>query len=98
MNKLSIAQFEDFWKKCPRKVGKGAARRKFEIALRKISFKKLLSAMIDYARSVRGKTKSFIPHPATWLHQERWDDELEEPEFDPIEYLNRKREEEGELL
>ena len=29
-----------------------------------------------YAASVEGKDKKFIPHPATWLNQERWDDEV----------------------
>jgi hypothetical protein len=27
----------------------------------------------------RGKESQYIPHPATWLNQERWTDEIEEP-------------------
>ena len=25
---------------------------------------------------VKGKDQTFIPHPATWLNQERWEDEI----------------------
>ena len=34
------------------------------------------------------KEKKFIPHPATWLNQGRWDDELEKQEHG-IDHLFR---------
>lgn len=69
--------FAEFWAAYPRKVGKGAARRAWEPPRRKIgrSFPGL--AMAALARVAPTWTDpQFIPHPATWLHQERWDDEV----------------------
>jgi hypothetical protein len=71
-------RFNTFWKAYPKKVGKGAAEK---------SFKKykpddtLLSAMLKalevQKRSDQWKKDSgqYIPNPATWLNQMRWEDE-----------------------
>lgn len=74
--------FESFWKAYPRKVGKGAARR----AWKKI--KAPLTKLPEILHSIETqKTSSewsrengrYIPHPATWLNQERWSDEIIQP-------------------
>ena len=67
--------FELFWSKVPRKVAKGGARKAFKSALKKASQDQITSGMESYAASVKGKDPQFIVHPATWLNQERWDDE-----------------------
>ena len=71
--------FENFWKSYPRKAGKGAAKKSFEAAMKKTTPEKILSA-IEVQKQSRQWTSDdgrFIPHPATWLNQQRWDDELE---------------------
>ena len=71
-------RFNRFWKAYPKKVGKGAAER---------SFKKykpnevLLVAMLEALKLQRRSDQwqrdggQYIPNPATWLNQKRWEDE-----------------------
>lgn len=70
--------FEQFWQAYPRRVGKGAARTVWQ-RLRPNGY--LLADILD-ALTWQSKTEQwrkdrgqFIPHPATWLRQERWLDE-----------------------
>lgn len=69
------SSFDAFWEGYPKKIGKGAARAAYARALRKVEENVLLSACCDYAASRRGKDKQYTLNPATWLNQERWDDE-----------------------
>lgn len=71
--------FEEFWKAYPRKVGKGAADK----AWRKIRPSKEIALKITDSLSAHIASPEwqrddgrFIPHPATYLNQERWLDEL----------------------
>jgi len=32
---------------------------------------------MDYVQTLEGKDKQYIPHLATWLNGERWEDEVE---------------------
>lgn len=69
--------FERFWAAYPRKVGKGKARTAFAKALRLTTLDTMLTALA-WQRTQPQWLKDggdYIPHPATWLHQERWDDE-----------------------
>lgn len=74
--------FDRFWEAYPRKVGKGAARKSFERSLAKLAHHAeplaVLLAAVARARQAWDDPE-FIPHPATWLNQERWDDEPELP-------------------
>lgn len=69
--------FEEFWLAYPRKVGKLEARRKFDIAVRRLNRPDALAIMLGaLARAKSGWTDpQFVPHPSTWLHQGRWDDQ-----------------------
>lgn len=69
--------FDRFYQMYPRKIGKGAAKKAFFLALKKSSAQKIIDAALEYNRACAGKDKKFIPHPSTWLNQERWDDEVE---------------------
>ena len=69
--------FEEFWKVCPRKVGKGKAEEKYKLALQEISHNDIVKAMKAHASQVKDSEKQYIPHPATWLHQKRYFDEVE---------------------
>lgn len=67
------ADFERFWTVYPRKVGKGAARLKFDAALRHADIATLLAGVGRYVAN-KPAHQDWC-HPATWLHQQRWLDE-----------------------
>jgi len=77
---LSEKRFEEFWKLYPRRVGKDDARKKWN----KINpdtelFDKIMNAVrdnIDRNPQWQRDNGQFIPHPATWLNQGRWDDDI----------------------
>jgi hypothetical protein len=73
-------EFDGFWDAYPRKVGKGAARRAYAVARKKADPGLILGAL---AGAVFSGEARYIPHPATWLNQERWEDEPTEL-FDPV--------------
>ena len=66
------SDFDFFWRIYPRKVGKLAAKRAFEKALKGGAVAAELVAAVERARWP-GDVQ-FIPHPATWLNQGRWMD------------------------
>ncbi|WHZ35741.1 helix-turn-helix domain-containing protein [Sagittula sp. MA-2] len=68
--------FEEFWRECPRKVGKGNARPAFKRALKKASAGQIIEGMKRFARVSAGTEPRYVAHPATWLNGERWDDDL----------------------
>jgi hypothetical protein len=66
--------FEEFWHHYPRRVGKLAAQRAYRTA-RKHATAEAIQAGLGLAQFARDP--QFIPHPATWLNQGRWMDDLE---------------------
>lgn len=70
--------FDTFWREYPRKTGKGAARKSFEKALTKTSFQKIMAALDEQKASSQWNKDGgeYVPYPATWLNQERWEDEV----------------------
>jgi hypothetical protein len=70
--------FERFWKEYPKKVGKKKAREKFlKLSLDEERFKEIMEALRTQKESPQWKRDGgqYIPHPATWLQEERWEDE-----------------------
>ena len=69
------ATFSAFWNAYPRKAGKGAAQKAF--AKVRVSLNILLSALEAQKQSDQWKRDGgrYIPYPATWLNQKRWEDE-----------------------
>lgn len=74
---MSDEQFEIFWRAFPRRIGKGAARKAFDRAIRKTSLPVMLHAIEEYVEHKPG-WQDFC-HPATWLNAERWSDEWDTP-------------------
>lgn len=74
-SKPPSGDFDDFWNCCPRKVGKGAAKKAYARALLKTAPETLLAAIKRYAATRAGEPEQFTVHPATWLNAERWLDE-----------------------
>ena len=68
--------FERFWSAYPRKVGKPDARKKFQ-ALKPDEdlVEKMIESINIWKPTDQWQDERFIPHPATWLHQRRWEDE-----------------------
>ena len=72
-------KFELFWVAYVLKVGKGAAVKAFERAMKKTSLEAILEALEaqKYERAERERLRLWNPswkHPATWLNQECWND------------------------
>ncbi len=92
--------FEQFWNEYPKKVGKKKTKEKFlRLSLDEKKFKKIMEALRTQKESPQWKRDKgqYIPHPTTWLHGERWEDEVEssgddEPMRDyignPLEEIN----------
>lgn len=65
-------EFDEFWRFYPRKVGRAAARAAWKQATKKVEADVITNALRAYP--FKGEIQ-FVPHPATWLNQERWADE-----------------------
>ena len=71
--------FADFWQAYPKKVGKATAQKAWRRkTLYAILYSKVLPALQAQKNSPQWLKDNgqFIPHPATWLNQERWEDEV----------------------
>lgn len=87
--------FNQFWTAYPKHIAKQSAVKAFE---KLKPDEKLLEAMLKaIARQKESKqwekdSGAFIPYPATWLNQRRWEDELPQGETDNV-FLQMLREE-----
>jgi len=79
-----IDEFEsEFWPNVPVKIGKGAARDAYIKARKKASKEEIIAGLPKFKDYEAGRSKQadYRPlHPATWLNQERWEDEVEHKE------------------
>ncbi len=69
--------FDAFWQGYPKKVGKGDAAKIWRILRPSLDLQATITAAVSAQRSCRQWLKDdgqFIPNPATWLRQKRWDD------------------------
>jgi len=90
------AKFEQFWHEYPSKIGKKKAFTSFKTV--KVDVEVLIAAVKQQINSRQWKA-GYIPHPATWLNQGRWEDDIEalnirgngKPLSD-VEYDQQKRE------
>lgn len=78
--------FDRFWNAYPKKVGKEAARK--AMAKVKAPIETILTAIEQQKRSEQWAKDNgqFIPNPATWLNQGRWEDELPQNQRERGEY------------
>lgn len=69
-------RFDRFWSRYPRAVGKPAARKAFKSAVKRSGLEAIQQGYRAWEAFWRdGKVpEQFIPHPATWLNQERYND------------------------
>ena len=74
-------KFERFWKEYPRKIAKSVAFKSFvKINPDDNLFKTMIEKLVAYKETEQWQKDKgrFIPHPATWLNQERWQDVLDD--------------------
>ncbi len=72
--------FERFWAGYPRKIGKGSARKAWNKIKPINGLCDTICQQVDKAKQTEQWTKDagkFIPNPATWLNQARWEDSYE---------------------
>jgi hypothetical protein len=68
--------FDEFWASYPRKVGKGAAEKAWQRAKINGHHAKVMGALESQKRGQDWIKEGgrFIPNPATWINQRRWED------------------------
>jgi uncharacterized protein YdaU (DUF1376 family) len=73
------AAFEMFWEVFPRKAAKALAQKAFAKLDPDADLLGRMVKAVERQKQTEQWQKNggrFIPHPATWLHQQRWQDEL----------------------
>ncbi|MFC3336920.1 hypothetical protein ACFOEY_00210 [Paracandidimonas soli] len=74
-----IPTFDEFWSAWPKREAKKDARRAWDKLRPQDRIAALAAVPAHIARWKReGRARNHIPHPATWLNGERWEDELGE--------------------
>jgi hypothetical protein len=70
--------FTQFWTLYPRKVGKRVAQKSWQ-RLTAQEQSDVLEALPNHIKywKLKNTETDFIPHPATWINQGRWEDELD---------------------
>lgn len=72
-----LDEFEMFWQAFPRKIAKAYARRIFARALTRTTALTIMRALAaQKAAGMFSADPKFVPHPSTWLSQDRWDDDV----------------------
>ncbi len=70
------ADFAAFWSAYPQKVAKPEALKAWRSAKHRPPLAELLAALEKHKASEQWQAARFIPHPAKWINQQRWEDEL----------------------
>lgn len=85
--------FEAWWADYPKKTGKGDAFRKWKAAKKGIGADELHARLLDRLPGLlatQQRNPRFVPNPATWLNQARYDDPVEEPQ-QPVSQQDQRR-------
>ena len=78
----TVTGFSDFWQSYPRKTAKPVAQKAYAKALKTVTHDDIMFGLSQQLPGMDAKKQAgdaaFIPHPSTWLNQQRWEDD---PEF-----------------
>jgi hypothetical protein len=85
---ISSPLFDEFWQLWPRREGKATAVKAWQKATKKISESDLVEKARAYVTSPTLPQAQFVPHAATWLNGERYNDEPEPPKWNPDAWMN----------
>lgn len=80
------SDFLKFWQAYPKKIGKKAAYKAWKAASPRPPTSDILTAIDRAKRSEQWQKDDgqYIPNPATWLNQGRWDDEVDIVDTSPV--------------
>ncbi|WP_276620413.1 DUF4373 domain-containing protein [Syntrophomonas wolfei] len=98
---LTEKRFDEFWAAYPKKVGKKAAWSAWNKVKPDTELHDKIMTAIGKARATdqwQRENGRFIPNPATWLNQGRWDDEYEEGAMDEFSTIDRRSQQMGNSL
>ena len=86
--KQDSSEFDLFWNAYPRHVGKQKAKQAWDKA--KVTFAEVEKQIAAWSKSEQWTKDGgkFCPHPATWLHQRRWEDDAPAVEPERKEWDN----------
>lgn len=72
------AEFEDWYRRYPKKAGKRHALKAWERAIKRVAPEELNRKTDEFAafHAAEGTPKQFIKDPQGWLNGDKWDDEL----------------------
>jgi hypothetical protein len=70
-----LVSFNEFWDIFPRKLGKGEAKQAFGKAVVKHGLDVVMAGVRRLAADPNLPAAQFVPRAATWLNQERWEDD-----------------------
>lgn len=68
--------FDKWYDAYPRKVGKADARKAFAKVIKTVPLATLIEAVENQKQGEQWRDPKYIPHPATWLNREGWEDEV----------------------
>lgn len=84
-------RFEEFWKSYPQKKNKVRSKKIWD--KKKLSEEKVNKIINDInnrsKNDIQWKNKQYIPHPATYLNNELWNDEITTSNVTPIKQNNK---------
>ena len=72
--------FDTFWEIWPRRVGKGAAKKAFDRAIKRASVETIFAGarrMASLWATMPPNDRQFVPYPERWLNADRWADEID---------------------
>jgi len=75
----AAVDWDTFWQNYPRKVGKDAALRAWNAALKRTTSDTILVGLERLLPSLTAREPQFVPHPSTWLNAGSWADEVDPP-------------------
>lgn len=87
------SRFVLFWQAYPKKTGKGAAEKSFTRQKVDDTLLQIILKAIEAQKQSEQWQKNggqFIPNPATWLNQKRWEDEMPPPTSNEPDYSKSK--------
>lgn len=72
-------EFLKFWEAYPRKEKKPKAAKAFKKALQKTTLEQILKSLEGFKEAWKQSDACWIPHPASWLNDESWNDKPAKP-------------------
>src|SRR5688572_15726721 len=81
------SEFDSFYAIYPRKEGPRAAQQSFASARKRVTFQQIMDGLQLSMRywAAKGSTREYIPHPTTWLNQDRCLNEYSPEQLQPRE-------------